>query len=89
MKITLLCIGKTDEKYLIEGIEKYTKRLKFYVNFNIVVLPDIKNVKSLSAEQQKDKEALLILKQLQPQDFVVLLDEHGKEFRSLDIWCLL
>lgn len=84
MKITLLCIGKTDEKYLIEGIEKYTKRLKFYVNFNIVVLPDIKNVKSLSAEQQKDKEALLILKQLQPQDFVVLLDEHGKEFRSLE-----
>ncbi|WP_293954837.1 MULTISPECIES: 23S rRNA (pseudouridine(1915)-N(3))-methyltransferase RlmH [unclassified Sphingobacterium] len=84
MKITLLCIGKTDEKYLIEGIEKYTKRLKFYVNFNIVVLPDIKNVKSFSAEQQKDKEALLILKQLQPQDFVVLLDEHGKEFRSLE-----
>ncbi|MDQ1149992.1 23S rRNA (pseudouridine(1915)-N(3))-methyltransferase RlmH [Sphingobacterium zeae] len=84
MKITLLCIGKTDEKYLLEGIEKYTKRLKFYVNFSIVVLPDIKNVKSSSAEQQKDKEALLILKQLQPQDFVVLLDEHGKEFRSLE-----
>ncbi|MDR6736052.1 23S rRNA (pseudouridine(1915)-N(3))-methyltransferase RlmH [Sphingobacterium sp. 2149] len=84
MKITLLCIGKTDEKYLLEGIEKYTKRLKFYVNFSIVVLPDIKNVKSLSAEQQKDREALLILKQLQPQDFVVLLDEHGKEFRSLE-----
>jgi len=84
MKITLLCIGKTDEKYLLEGIEKYTKRLKFYVNFSIVVLPDIKNVKSLSAEQQKDKEALLILKQLQPQDFVALLDEHGKEFRSLE-----
>ncbi len=84
MKITLLCIGKTDEKYLLEGIEKYTKRLKFYVNFSIVVLPDIKNVKSLSAEQQKDKEALLILKQLKPQDFVALLDEHGKEFRSLE-----
>lgn len=84
MKITLLCIGKTDDKYLIEGIEKYIKRLKFYVNFSIVVIPDIKNVKNLSAEQQKDKEALLILKQLQPQDLVVLLDEHGKEFRSLE-----
>ncbi|WP_313410789.1 23S rRNA (pseudouridine(1915)-N(3))-methyltransferase RlmH [Sphingobacterium multivorum] len=84
MKITLLCIGKTDDKYLIEGIEKYIKRLKFYVNFSIVVIPDIKNVKNLSAEQQREKEALLILKQLQPQDLVVLLDEHGKEFRSLE-----
>ncbi len=54
------------------------------MNFSIVVIPDIKNVKNLSAEQQKDKEALLILKQLQPQDLVVLLDEHGKEFRSLE-----
>ncbi|MGE8243674.1 23S rRNA (pseudouridine(1915)-N(3))-methyltransferase RlmH [Sphingobacterium sp. GVS05A] len=84
MKITLLCIGKTDDKYLIEGIDKYIKRLKFYVNFNIVVIPDIKNSKSLSEEQQKEKEAGLILKQLQPQDMVILLDEFGKEFRSLD-----
>lgn len=84
MRITLLCIGKTDDKYLIEGIEKYIKRLKFYVNFSILVIPDIKNVKNLSTEQQKDKEALLILKQVQPQDLVVLLDEHGKEFRSLE-----
>ncbi|WP_104382554.1 23S rRNA (pseudouridine(1915)-N(3))-methyltransferase RlmH [Sphingobacterium sp. HMA12] len=84
MKITLLCIGKTDDKYLIEGIDKYIKRLKFYVNFNIIVIPDIKNSKSLSEEQQKDKEAGLILKQLQAQDMVILLDEFGKEFRSLD-----
>ncbi|MDR2273145.1 MAG: 23S rRNA (pseudouridine(1915)-N(3))-methyltransferase RlmH [Sphingobacterium sp.] len=84
MKITLLCIGKTDDKYLIEGIDKYIKRLKFYVNFTILVIPDLKNSKNLSEEQQKEKEAGLILKQVQPQDMVILLDEFGKEFRSLD-----
>ncbi|KKX51905.1 hypothetical protein L950_0202800 [Sphingobacterium sp. IITKGP-BTPF85] len=59
MKITLLCIGKTDDKYLIEGIEKYLKRLKFYITFNLVVIPDIKNSKNLTKEQQKEKEAQL------------------------------
>ena len=77
MKITLLCIGKTDDSYLIAGIDKYIKRLKFYVTFNLLVIPDIKNSKSLSAEQQKDNEAALILKQLQPQDMVILLDEFA------------
>lgn len=84
MKITLLCIGKTDDKYLLEGIDKYINRLKFYVNFNLVVVPDIKNSKNLTADQQKDKEAAVLLKHIQPQDRVILLDEFGKEFRSVD-----
>lgn len=84
MKITLLCIGKTDDKYLIEGIDKYLKRLKFYINFNLIVIPDIKNSKNLSEDQQKEKEALVIQKYINPQDTVVLLDEFGKEFRSID-----
>ncbi|MBP3943896.1 23S rRNA (pseudouridine(1915)-N(3))-methyltransferase RlmH [Sphingobacteriaceae bacterium WQ 2009] len=84
MKISLVCIGKTDEKYLLEGIEKYMKRLKFYVNFTLVVIPDIKNVKNLSQEQQKEKEAQLILKHVQQTDTLILLDEHGKAYRSLE-----
>ena len=84
MKITLLCIGKTDDKYIQEGIEKYIKRLKHYISFQILILPDVKNVKNLSEAQQKEKESELFNKNIQPSDFVVLLDEHGKEFRSLE-----
>jgi 23S rRNA (pseudouridine1915-N3)-methyltransferase len=84
MKISLVCIGKTDDKYIKEGIEKYLKRLKHYITFQLVELPDIKNVKSLSEEQQKEKESELLMKQFTNQDFVVLLDERGKEFRSVE-----
>lgn len=84
MKISLLCIGKTDESFVQTGIDNYLKRLKHYINFEMIVLPDIKNVKNLSQEQQKSKEGELILKQLQNSDFVLLLDERGKEFRSVD-----
>lgn len=84
MKITLLCIGKTDEGFVQTGIENYVKRLKHYITFNIVVLPDIKNVKNLSQEQQKTKEGELILKNMNTLDFVVLLDERGREYRSVD-----
>ncbi|MDH5826038.1 23S rRNA (pseudouridine(1915)-N(3))-methyltransferase RlmH [Sphingobacterium sp. SG20118] len=84
MKITLLCIGKTDDNYLIEGINKYLKRLKFYITFNLVVIPDVKNIKSLTQDQQKRKEAQLLQKLINPQDTVVLLDEFGKEYRSID-----
>ncbi|WDF70132.1 23S rRNA (pseudouridine(1915)-N(3))-methyltransferase RlmH [Sphingobacterium oryzagri] len=84
MKISLVCIGKTDESFVQTGIENYVKRLKHYINFEILVLPDIKHVKNLSQDQQKSKEGELILKQLQPADFVMLLDERGKMFRSLD-----
>ena len=84
MKITLLCIGKTDDKYIQEGIDKYYKRLKHYITFNIVVLPDVKNVKNLSQSQQKEKEAELFNKHIQNTDYVVLLDERGKEYSSLE-----
>lgn len=82
MKITLLTIGKTEDKYLKEGIEKYLKRLKHYISFKINELPELKNTKSLSQDQQKAKEAELILKNLESTDHLVLLDEKGFEFSS-------
>ena len=84
MKISLLCIGKTDDRYIQEGIEKYLKRLKHYVGFQLVELPDIKNAKNLSETQQKEREGELLQKHIGSQDFVVLLDERGKEFRSVE-----
>ncbi len=84
MKIKLLAIGKTDDKNLQTLIENYQKRLKHYINFQIDLIPDIKNIKNLSKQQQKEKEGELILKKLSPSDKLVLLDEKGKEFKSLE-----
>lgn len=84
MKITLMCVGKTDDDFVKVGVEKYLNRLKHYTSFNIVVLPDVKNVKNMSKQQQMDKEADFFLKQITNQDFVILLDEKGKEFRSVE-----
>ncbi|MGL5938385.1 MAG: 23S rRNA (pseudouridine(1915)-N(3))-methyltransferase RlmH [Phocaeicola sp.] len=84
MKVTLLVIGKTVEKHYITAINDYTERIKHFISFQLEVIPELKNTKSLSAEQQKEKESELILKALQPGDFVVLLDEHGKEHRSIE-----
>jgi 23S rRNA (pseudouridine1915-N3)-methyltransferase len=84
LKITLIAVGKTEDKYLIEGIEKYLNRLKHYINFNLLIIPDIKNTKNLTEAQQKNKEAELIAKQIQPSDLVVLLDENGKKFGSVE-----
>jgi 23S rRNA (pseudouridine1915-N3)-methyltransferase len=83
MKITLLVTGKTEEKYLLEGIEKYLGRLKHYIGFNMIVIPEIKNTKNLSEAQQKSKEAELILKQVSNPDMVILLDEKGKKYTSV------
>ncbi|MDQ7949927.1 MAG: 23S rRNA (pseudouridine(1915)-N(3))-methyltransferase RlmH, partial [Pedobacter sp.] len=83
MKITLIAVGKTEDHYLIEGINKYLNRLKHYINFNIVIIPDLKNTKSLSEPQQKSKEAELISKQINHSDVVVLLDEKGKKYNSV------
>ncbi len=83
MKITLLVIGKTEDKYLIEGIEKYLNRLKHYIGFNLVVIPDIKNTKSLTEAQQKAKEAELIIKQISNVDTVIIMDEKGKKYTSV------
>lgn len=82
MKISLLTIGKTEDKYLIEGIGIYTKRLKHYISFQILEIPELKNTKSLSQDQQKTKEADLIFKNISSTDHVILLDENGTEFSS-------
>ena len=84
MKITLLLTGKTADNRLASLIEDYQQRLKHYVSFDLVVIPDIKNAKSLSEEQIKTAEGEAILRYLTPAMDVVLLDEHGREFRSIE-----
>lgn len=83
MKITLVVIGKTDAAYLAEAIGEYKSRLTHYVPFEMEVIPDIKNAKNLSEAQQKEKEGELILKAVQPGDHLVLLDDKGKEYTSM------
>jgi 23S rRNA (pseudouridine1915-N3)-methyltransferase len=84
MKITLLTVGKTDVKWVKEGLETYVSRLKHYIPFAVTEIPELKNVSALGREQIKEKEGELILRQLKPQDEVLLLDEHGKEYRSVE-----
>ncbi|MCR9227674.1 MAG: 23S rRNA (pseudouridine(1915)-N(3))-methyltransferase RlmH [Flavobacteriaceae bacterium] len=84
MQITLIAIGKTDKSELEELIAVYEKRLRHYIKFQLEVIPDIKNRKNLSEAQQKDKEGELILAQLQPTDTLILLDEKGKQYTSVD-----
>ena len=84
MKVALVLVGKTVNKHFVELIDEYAGRVKHYIGFDIITIPELKNTKSLSADQQKQQEGDLILKQLQAGDHVVLLDEHGKEFRSVE-----
>jgi len=83
MKITFITVGKTEEAYLKEGIDKYVKRLKHYTKLTIVEIDELKNTKALTREQQKAKEAELILKKIAPLDHVILLDEKGMEVTSM------
>ncbi|MFC5625464.1 23S rRNA (pseudouridine(1915)-N(3))-methyltransferase RlmH [Algoriphagus winogradskyi] len=84
MQIKLIAIGKTDNKAIISLIEEYSKRLNFYIKFEFEVIPDLKNSKSLSESLQKEKEGELILKNIIPADEVILLDERGKSYSSMD-----
>lgn len=84
MQVELIVIGKTNATYLQTGIAEYIGRLKHYVPFAMKVIPDIKNAKSLSQEQLKVKEGELILKILEKSDFLVLMDEKGKTFSSVE-----
>ena len=84
MNIKLLAIGKTDKKALQSLLDDYTKRLSFYIKFDLEIIPDIKNVKNLSESQQKEKEGELILSKLTPTDQLILLDENGTTFSSVD-----
>ena len=83
MHITLLTMGKTDIRWVADGLANYTARLVHYAPFKVTELPELKGAGSLSPEQVKHKEAELILKALKPQDTVILLDEHGEEYTSV------
>ncbi len=84
MKITLLVVGKTTDSHLQALINDYEKRLLHYVPFSLQVIPELKNAKSLRQEQQKQAEGELILKAVDSSAMMVLLDEHGREYRSVD-----
>ncbi len=84
MKMTLLTVGKTDRDWVRDGMEIYVDRLRHYVNFALVEIPELKKVSALSREQIKEKEGELILKNIRPTDDVILLDEHGKEYCSAE-----
>ena len=84
MKTVLILVGKTTDKHFQAGISDYVERIGHYMPFDVVTSPELKNTKNLSEEQQKQAEGELILKQLQPSDTVVLLDEHGHEYRSME-----
>jgi 23S rRNA (pseudouridine1915-N3)-methyltransferase len=83
MNIKLIAIGKTDNKSLQTLIDDYTKRLSFYIKFDLEIIQDIKNVKNLSESQQKEKEGELILAKLTPTDQLILLDENGSTYSSM------
>ena len=84
MKTILLVVGKTVEQHFVTAINDYLQRTKRYLSFDMEVIPELKNTKSMTEEVQKEKEGELILKALQPGDVVVLLDEGGKEMRSME-----
>jgi 23S rRNA (pseudouridine1915-N3)-methyltransferase len=83
MKIVFVVIGKTDASYLSDAIDVYTRRLTHYIPFEMTVVPDLKKTSNLSEQQQKEREGELLLKAIQPGDHIVLLDDKGKEFTSL------
>lgn len=84
MKITLLVVGKTTDAHIESLIKEYQNRLVHYVPFTLQVIPELKNTKALTTEQQKQAEGELILRQVTASTDLVLLDEHGKEFRSIE-----
>ncbi len=84
MKTLLILVGKTTDRHFQAGIADYTERIGHYMPFELVTIPELKNTKSLSEDQQKTAEGEQILKLIQPSDTVVLLDEHGRELRSIE-----
>lgn len=83
MKVELWAVGKTNEKYLQEGMDIYLKRLKHYLSFELLIIPDLKQSKNLKPEQFKQKEGALILNKIAAGDYLILLDEQGKNFTSV------
>jgi len=84
MKITLLTVGKTDKDWVRQGMDIYMSRLKHYIPFNVVEIPELKNVSALTKDQIKTREGELILKSLRNTDDVILMDERGKQYSSVE-----
>lgn len=84
MKIILLSVGKTDNKQFAQLVDEYRKRVNYYIPFETQIVPDIKNRKNISEKEQKTLEGNLLLKSLMPTDYVVLLDDKGKQFSSVE-----
>lgn len=84
MRITLLVVGKTTDAHIETLIQDYQKRLAHYIPFALQVIPELKNTKSLTSEQQKVAEGEQILRSITPNSDLILLDEHGKEYRSVE-----
>ncbi len=82
MLIKLICVGKTNSTYIQEGVEEYSKRINKYSKFEVQIIPDLKNAAGLKPEQRKTEEGKWILQQIQPTDWIVLLDEQGKQYTS-------
>ena len=85
MKITLLTVGKTDKDWVKQGMEIYVSRLKHYIPFSVVEIPELKNVSALTKDQIKVREGELILKNIKPADDLILLDERGREYSSVEL----
>ena len=89
MKITLLTVGKTDIPWVRDGLETYVSRLGHYVRFSLNEIPELKNVSSLSRDGIKLREGELLLRCVKPSDHLLLLDEHGREYRSMEFASML
>lgn len=85
MKITLLTVGKTDKDWVRQGMDIYISRLKHYIPFSVVEIPELKNVSSLTKDQIKTREGELILKNVRPADDLILMDERGRQYTSIEL----
>ena len=84
MKISLLQTGKTTDKHVAELVDLYTNRIKKYTAFDIVTIPELKNTKNMPVQEQKDREAVKIIQTLTDDDYIILLDEKGKELKTIE-----
>jgi 23S rRNA (pseudouridine1915-N3)-methyltransferase len=84
MKIALLQTGKTTDKNILELVDLYTNRIKKYATFEILTIPELKNTKNMPVQEQKSREAAKIFQLISEDDYIVLLDEKGKELRTTD-----
>jgi 23S rRNA (pseudouridine1915-N3)-methyltransferase len=84
VKISLILVGKTDDTFIKQAVEIYSKRLSHYIQLNVQVITEIKNSGKLAESELKEREGELVLKLIQPADFVLLLDDKGKQFTSVE-----